>query len=288
MDQNLIDKNQNQEQNPLYAQNIDFSNSNATFNSAQNIPIPEGPYYSSQSTNNAQLYPSQPSPIQPYPLQNMSSPQNQYYPPQGGNPIQSGEQINYYPLEPGALMVQPNPPNQNIKSYDSIQHKGIIQTKPDTFYITKDYGKKCHPCFLLFLGILNIIFSIGSNSRDFSNSVIGLSLGLFFTIIGLMLSCSSEENASVILYSNSISITKRKTCYQKQFLYNLEDLERIDFIYEREGNKKNIYSFNVVRKNGEIDNILKFITYTRILFTPEEIEYFLYKVNNHIHSKIRV
>jgi len=285
MDQNLIDKNQNQEQNPSYTPNIDSSNSNAAFNSTQSIPTPEGPYYSSQSTNNAQQYPSQHSSIQPYPSQNMSTPQNQYYPSQEGIPIQSGDQINYYPLEPGTLNVQPNPPNKNNISYNPIQHKGIIHTKPDTFYITRDSGIKCSPGFIFTLGILIIFCSLLSDRTDHSEPIFFLVLGIFLIIISLMVFCTKDQNAFIILYSNSISITKRKSCYRKQFLYNLEDLERIDFIYERVDNKKNIYSFNVVRKNGEIDNILKYTSFTRILFTSEEIRYFLYIVNNHIKAK---
>ena len=86
MEQNFINRNQSQEeprQNPLYIPNINSSSSDTIYNSTQNITPPEEPYYSSQSTNNAQQYPSPPYPAQPYPAQNMVVPPNQsYYPSQ--------------------------------------------------------------------------------------------------------------------------------------------------------------------------------------------------------------
>jgi hypothetical protein len=284
MDQNLVDNNQNQEQNPLYVPNINSSNSNANYYLAQNIPAPEEPYYSNQNTNNVQQYPIQVYPDQLLPTQNMDIPQNQSYnPPQGENPIQYGDPISYYPLEPGALNVQPNPLNQYNKSYNSIEHKGIIQTEPDTFYITTDYGKKNTSICLVFLGIINIVFSI----FNIKNSFPSLILGLFLIICALISSGTSSKKSYIILYPNSIGIIKRSTCSKKNLVYNIEELERIDFIYEREDNKKNKYTLNVVRKNGNIDNILNFISYSKILFTSDEIEYFLYTVNNHIQAKMR-
>jgi len=113
MDQNLIDKNQSQEepqQNPPYIPNINSYNSNTAFNSTQNMVTQEEPYYSSQTTNNDQQYPSQTNPVQPYPTQNMGIPPNQsYYPPQGATPIQPGAKMSNFQLQPGVLNIQPNP-----------------------------------------------------------------------------------------------------------------------------------------------------------------------------------
>ena len=79
MDQNLIVKNQSQEepqQSPPYIPNLNSSNSNTAFNSTQNIHPQEEPNYSSQATNNDQQYPSQTYPVQPYSTQNMAIPPN--------------------------------------------------------------------------------------------------------------------------------------------------------------------------------------------------------------------
>ena len=102
MEQNFINENQNQEdpqQNPSYVLNINSSTSETAYNSTQNIPSPEEPFYSSQSTDNSQQYPTQQYPAQPYPAQNMVVPPNQpYYPPQGATPNQAGVPMSNYPL----------------------------------------------------------------------------------------------------------------------------------------------------------------------------------------------
>jgi len=294
MDQNLIYKSQDQEtpqENPCYVPNTNSPNSNpSSFNSAQNIQTPEDPYYSSQSTNDAPPYAAQPYITQQYPtVQNMAILPNQsYYPPQGATPIQSLDPMSNYQLQPGVLNIQPNPQNQNNKSYDLIQHKGIIQTKPDTFHITRDSGKGCISYFCFILGFIGIFISITSRRKEIEKLVISFALGLCFILVGLISSCISNQNAYIILYQNSIGIIKKASCYRKTLVYNLEELERIDFIYQRENNKKNNYFLNIVRKNGNTENICHFISYSRILFTSDEIDYFLYKVNNHIQTKRRV
>ena len=294
MDQNLIYKSQDQEQpqeNPCYVPNTNSPNSNATFNSAQNIQTPEDPYYSSQSTKDDQAYAAPPYPAQPYPtIQNMAIPPNLiYYPPQRAAPIQSVDQMSNYQLQPGVLSVQPNPQNQYNKTYNLIEHKGIIQTEPDTFHITRDSDKGSSPCLCFLLGFIGIFISIISIRNEIAISVFSLTFGLCFILGGLLSSCLPNQNAYITLYPNYIGIIKKKSCYRKKtFVYTLEDLERIDFINLRENNDENNYYLNVVRKNGNIENICHFISYSRILFTSDEIEYFLYKVNNHIQTNRRV
>ena len=247
MDQNLIYKSQDQEtpqENPCYVPNTNSPNSNpSSFNSAQNIQTPEDPYYSSQSTNDAPPYAAQQYSAQQYPtVQNMAIPPNQsYYPPQGAAPIQSVDPMSNYQIQPGVLNVQPNPQNQYNKSYNLIQHKGIIQTEPDTFHITRDSGKNCSPCFFFLLGFIAIFISFTSGSYEIGKFVISLTLGIIFILVGLMASCISNQNAYIILYPNSIGIIKKASCYRKTFVYNLEELERIDFINQRENNGKNNY-----------------------------------------------
>lgn len=280
MDQNLIYQSPDQEmpqQNPPYVPNINSPNSNAVYNSAQNISTLEEPYYSSQSNNNDQLYPPQQYPVEPYTNQNIP-PNQYYYPPQGTNPMGN------YPLEPGVLNVQPNPQNQYHKPYNLIEHKGIIQTKPDTFHITTDSGKNCNPLFFLIVGIIFTIISI----PFLPNSMIPLVFGICFIFVGLLLSCMSNQSAYIILYPNSINIIKKVSFSRKTLIYNLEELERIEFNYQRENNEKNNYFLNVVRKNGIFENILHFISYSQTLFTADEIKYFLFTVNNHIQARRRV
>ena len=192
--------------------------------------------------------------------------------------------MDNYLLGPGVLSVQPNPQNQYHKPYNLIEHKGIIQTEPDTFHITRDSGKNCSPIFFLLIGIIDTVISI----PRLPNSMIPLAFGICFIFVGLMLSCISNQSAYINLYPNSISIIKKKSCSRKTLVYNLEELERIDFTHQREDNEKNNYFLNIVRKNGNSENILHFISYSGTLFTADEIEYFLYTVNTHIQTKRRV
>jgi len=186
MEQNFINENQNQEepqQNPPYVPNTDSSTSDSTYNSTQNTPPPEQPYYSSQSIDKVQQYPAQPYPAQPYPAQpypaqpypaqpypaqpypaqpypaqnNLVPPNQPYYPPQGATPIQPGVPINNYPLQPTPLNVQPVPQNQYYKPYSLVQHKGILQTETNTYYITTGCCIKSIPIIFFIVGFCIII-----------------------------------------------------------------------------------------------------------------------------------
>jgi len=299
MDQNLIDKNQSQEepqQNPPYIPNINSSNSNTSFNSTQNIHPQEELYYSSQTTNNDQQYPSQTYPVQPYPTQNMAIPPNQsYYPPQGATPIQPGAQMNNFSLQPGVLNYQPNPQNQNNKSYSSVEHKGIFQTEPNTFYITTGRCRKITPYILFFISLLSIVYTAFHLPQKLPAFIIGI---IFFICI-LTLSCITFHSVFIILGPNTLTVISKSACYKKSKIYNPGELERIDFTCNKEKDlfldkrKKGGYSFknryllNIVAKSGYLVNALN-VPSGSILFTSDGMEYFLNVVNTHIQTKMRV
>ena len=285
MEQNFINENQNQEepqQNPPYAPNTDSSTSDSTYNSTQNTPPPEQPYYSSQSIDKVQQYPAQPYPAQPYPAQpypaqpypaqpypaqnNLVPPNQPYYPPQGATPIQPGVPINNYPLQPTPLNVQPVPQNQYYKPYSLVQHKGILQTETNTYYITM-WGT------VLFLPetLLPFIF------------------GLVFTSVSIAFCCKMYTTTFFILGPNNLTVIQKAICNKKYRSYNPGELERVDFTHTRRRGKNaiNNYTLKIVRKDGTIDHILN-VGSSDPLFTEDEIEFFLYTVNTHIQTKMRV
>ena len=298
MEQNFINENQSQEepqQNPPYVPNTDSSTSDSTYNSTQNIQPPEQPYYSSQSIDKVQQYPAQniqppEQPYyssQPYPTQNMVVPPNQpYYPPQGATPIQPGVPVSNYPLQPTALNVQPVPQNQYYKPYTLVQHKGIFQSETNTYYITGGFCMKCIPLVFFFMGFFIMLFSF----IFLPEALIPFIVGIIFTLISLVL-CRINYTTFFILGPNNLTIIQKATCNRKYRTYNQGELERMDLTHSKErGRKKNVlykYTLNIVRKNGTIDPILEFGSYEP-LFTDDEMEFFLYTVNTHIQTKMRV
>ena len=288
MEQNFINENQSQEQpqqNPPYVPNTDFSTSDSTYNSAQDIPPPEQPYYLSQSVDKVQQYPTQPYPAQPYPTQNMVIPPNQpYYPPQGSNPIQPGVQINNYPLQPIGLNVQNVPPNQLHKPYTLIEHKGILQTETNTFCITEGSSEKCIPFIPLILSLFLIIIGI------FGDNYIFLILALVLIILSILAYFNHTHSIFIVLGPNTLTVIKKALLYKRISTYNSEELERINFTETKintSTSRKNPspkikYEFTVVSKSGKVDLI--FNKLADRIFTSDEIEYFLYTVNTHIQN----
>ena len=291
MEQNFINKSQSQEepqQNPPYTPNTNSQSSDTTYNSTQNTPPPEQPYYSSQSTDNSQQYPTQSYPAQPYPTQNMVIPPNQsYYPPQGSNPIQPGVPMNNYPLQSEALNVQPIPQNQYYKPYSLVQHKGISQTDTNTFYISFGFCAKCTPCFIFFIGLsfmtVNILF--------ISGTILFYIFLLFLFVCSTIFCFTSYNSMFIVLGSNNLTVIHKAICNKDITIYNPGELERIDFTYtpsQGKGNKtSHKYSISVVRKNGKTECIYS-LDSKSIRFTQDEIEYFVYTVNTHIQTKMRV
>ena len=298
MEQNFINENQSQEepqQNPPYIPNTDSSTSDSTYNSTQNITCPEQPYYLSQSTDKvqqypAQSYPAQPYPAQPYPAQNMVIPPNQpYYPPQESNPIQPGVPMNNYPLQPTTLNVQNIPPNQYYKPYSLVQHKGILQTENNTFYITEGSTEKCVPFIPLFVSLFFILFGI------LKESFAALILALVCIIFSIIAFFSHIHSIFIVLGPNALTVIKKALCHKKTIIYNTGDLERINFTETKVkgktiGKKGNYdgykYEFTVVSKSGNVDLIYNKFASSEI-FTSDEIEYFLYTVNTHIQKTTR-
>ena len=288
MEQNFINENQNQEetqQNPPYIPNTDSSTSNSTYNSAQINPPPEQPYYSSQSTDKVQQYPTQ-----PYPSQNIVVPPNQpYYPPQGATPIQPGVPINNYPLQPTALNVQKVPPNQLHKSYSLIEHKGILQTEKNTFYITEGSCDKFIPFMPLIVALFLILFGI------LNENFVVLILALLFIIFSIIGCFTHIHSTFIVLDPTTLTIIKKALCNTKTTIYNTGELEKITFTEtkvkgrSRSGRRQGPgykYECTLVSKSGSVNLVFNTLAGDRI-FTSDEIEYFLYTVNTHIQITTR-
>ena len=91
---------------------------------------------------------------------------------------------------------------------------------------------------------------------------------------------------------NTLTIMKKATCRKKTNIYNPGELERIEFNYRytlEAGDRRytHKYTLIVVPTNGDVDNIFEVGSSNR-LFTIEEMEYFLYYINTHIQTKMRV
>ena len=292
MEQNFINTNQNQEeaqQNPSYVPQTNSSNSDTTYNSTQDIICPEEPYYSSQSTDKVQQYPAQPYPAQQYPAQsystqNMAVPPNKpYYPPQGNTPIQHGVPANSYQLQPMGLNGQPIPQNQYHKPYTLVEHKGIFQQDNNTYYLTIGNCYKYESCIPFVIGLLFILASIYYMAGHFLPIIIG-SFFIFFSFLYLFF---TYHSIFFILGPNTLTVIKKALCLKRSKIYNPGDLQRIDFTLTKGNGSNYNHVLKVVEKNGK-EGLIFNTGYTSLLFTADEIEYFLYTINTHIQTKMRV
>ena len=311
--------NQNQAQIPSNPQYMMPPN----MNPPQGELPPEQPYYQQpQNPNNLHDKPinSQnnqiPSPSQTYypPPQNAipTQPQAQpYYPPvqtQGmAVPPQISPQPVYtqpgipqtnYPPQVGVavpVQVQPQPvyktEYQNYSNVSQISHKGVFQPDPNTFYISTGCCFKFMPFIMTGFGILFIFISY---LIDGIGMVFLFFFGLLFTIIGFVSCCTMYNNIYFIMGPNTLTVTKKAMCCKKTRIYNPGELQRVEFNYnysyshsDHGGGYMHNYSLKVVPTTGNIDQIFS-VGSSNPVFTLEEIDYFLYYINTHIQTKMRV
>ena len=272
-------------------------------NPSQNqVPPQEQPYYSSQNPTQNPLNSQQIQPILPpsqvyySPPQYVQNPQPQpqpYYPsPQGVPPVQ---QIPNNPTQNNGIYVQTQGITQNkyqnYQNISQVKHRGISQKDKNTFYIAPSLCSRCFPLLFSFVGIFAIVYGIINYSQDQS---FGLMIGgLIFFVIGLFIFFIYNKKIYFIMGPNTLSVIKVSCCTKKAYIYNPGQLQKVEFIYRYENRNlddsgsKHHYEINIVLSNGEVINLYS-ITGSTFEFTLEEIDYFLYFVNNHIQNNMRV
>ena len=107
-------------------------------------------------------------------------------------------------------------------------------------------------------------------------------LGAFLCYMGFLSFFRKYNDVYFIMDSNNLIVIKKELCRKKTHIYNPGELIRIDF-----NHNENNYSLVIVVKNGNNDNIFNIKAFVPI-FTNEEIDYFLYYINTHIQTKMRV
>ena len=321
MDQPFI--NQENQLNPEIQQNNPPNPQQSAVNTDPNLIPPEQPYYSSQN-NEIPIekpnvnYPSQntsPAPIDPqyppgqyppgqYPPAQYPPgqyPPPQYPPPQGvAIPVQQAIPVNNYPpqiqtSQPNNYIVQPVVPVQYQTQYQyqdyqnitQIPHKGIYQVDANTFYISTGCCFKIFPIIFFLVGCGLAVVAV-----IVAQSLITLIIGILFACIGIMLFFKMYNNIYFIMGPNTLTVMKKAMCGKKTTIYNPGELLRVDFNYNygyssSDGGRTHNYSLVVVQSNGNTDNIFTIGSSARV-FTNEEIGYFLYYINTHIQTKMRV
>ena len=129
--------------------------------------------------------------------------------------------------------------------------------------------------------IINILFV--------SENILLFIFGLFITAVSMIFCYAGYHSMFIVLGSNNLNVIHKSICLKDITTYKPWELERIDFTYSAvEGNKtSHIYDLKVVKKNGNTESIL-YLNSKSIRFTQDEMEYFVYTVNTHIQTKMRV
>ena len=129
--------------------------------------------------------------------------------------------------------------------------------------------------------IINILFVTGN--------ILLFIFGLFITAVSMIFCYAGYHSMFIVLGSNNLNVIHKSICLKDITTYKPGELERIDFTYSAvEGNKtSHIYDLKVVKKNGNTESIL-YLNSKSIRFTQDEMEYFVYTINTHIQTKMRV
>ena len=269
----------------------------------QENQIPEKPFYASQDSNTPYEKPLNtqdnqlPPPPQAYypPSQNTIPPQPVYPTTQGViNPIpQIIPQNNYYPQNTGIIIQNQPVYKDEYKNYANIRqinHKGIYQTDENTFYISTGCCFKLFPYIFTCVGLF--LMSLPITNIGEGNMYIAAIIGIIFFVAGISLFCVMYNNIYFIMGPNTLTVMKKATCRKKATIYNPGEIQRVEFNYEysyRGSDEGYMHRYNliIVPTNGKIEHIFNIGSSSRV-FTTEEIDYFLYYINTHIQTKMRV
>ena len=183
-------------------------------------------------------------------------------------------------------IIQYNNAYQQYTNINQINHKGISQVDENTFYITTGCCFKLFPYIFILFGSAFIAFWI------LDGSIIPGLFGILFAFLGICMFFNLFNNIYFVMGPNSLIVMKKAACRKKTQIYNAGELQRVEFNYSyssrRHGkNPSHNYKLVVFPTNGKEDFIFEVGSSSRI-FTNEEIEYFLYYINNHIQTKMRV
>jgi len=290
-DQPLINpQGQNHEQNQLYM-NPPLQNnttSDQQYNSTDLIDKPQNPV-------------SQPTQQPNYPPQNLGAPMAQpVYPPSQGValPVQQGIPANNYPPQiqnpnNAALYVQPVAPvyqtqYQNYRNISEIPHKGVYQIDENTFYISTGCCFKIFPFIFFIVGVGVGALYIAAHSFWL------IIFGSIFATAGFFMFFKMYNSIYFMMGPNSLTIVKKATCGKQTKIYNPGELARVDFNYDYSydsssdgGGYMHHYNLIVVPTNESPDTIFSIGSSSRV-FTQEEMGFFLYYINTHIQTKMRV
>jgi hypothetical protein len=126
-------------------------------------------------------------------------------------------------------------------------------------------------------------------------SILALIIGFAFCAVGIGTSLTIYHRIYFIIGENSLKVVKKAICGSKTKVSNKGELERIDFLYkygletDSEGEKSYVHRYNLIiseTKQKRYTILSKGSGYQ--FFTPEEIDYFLYFINNHIQTKMKL
>ena len=183
---------------------------------------------------------------------------------------------------------------ENYKNLSDIPNRGIDQTNENTFHLSTGCCFKIVPFIFFLAGLVTITISFFVTDR-LTVTIIISAFGLFFASIGMLLFCKMVNDIYFIMGPNSLTIVEKALCGKKTTFYDAGELISINVHYEYvysssgegSGGYVHHYIFEIVPKNGKPKYILN-ISSSSIIYTKEEIGFFLYHLNTHIKNKMVV
>ena len=183
---------------------------------------------------------------------------------------------------------------EHYKNISDIPNRGIDQTNENTFHISTGCIFKIVPFIFFLAGSVAITISFFVTDRIEVTIIISI-FGLCFISMGMFLFCKMVNDIYFIMGPNSLTIVEKALCGKETTFYDAGELISINVHYEYvyssggEGNGGYVhhYIFEIVPKNRKPNNILN-VSSSSIIYTKEEIGYFLYHLNTHIKNKMIV
>ena len=220
-------------------------------------------------------------------------PTQPFYPQSVMTPVIEGKPQNKYASQLGQINVPAQPVHnsqyQNYTHISQISHVGFSQVGENTFIISTGCNFKLFPILFFFVGLLLSVLPVTGIAEG--SYFISSFVGAFFFITSIYLLLKMYNSIYFVMGPNTLRIVKSALCLNKTTIYNPGELDRIEFNYKQSYSEKNGYIRNynliIVPTNGVVNKVFS-LRSNLPFFTDEEIGFFLYHINNHIQTNMRI
>ena len=202
-------------------------------------------------------------------------------------------QLMIYPQPIQSFIIPPQIDYSRYTNISQLYHMHINQIDDNTFVITKTCCEKTYPIVFapIFLILAITLLVLGIYLEDFVYIIVGV-LEVILAVLFFVMLFIYYHTINFILGTNNITIEQISWFRKKVTNYLPGQLIKVELTcqFSQDCETKYIYNINFLVNNNGASSMVAYFSETknRQFYTPEEMGYFNYVMNNHIQTKMTI